>query len=104
MIFPAGLSRLCWAQLPLFPAACAALVVKSSNLAPTYRVLKRFAYALGSPIFHLWWAQVEHRITLQRTAYLNASRVRSALFYFDPRRLRGFGGKILEPRSNVPRT
>ena len=43
----------------IFPAALAALVAKSSNLAPTYRVLKRCACAPGSPIFHLWWAQVD---------------------------------------------
>ena len=41
------------------PRRSRGLVAKSSNLAPTYRVLKRCAYAPGSPIFHLWWAQVD---------------------------------------------
>ena len=58
----------------IFPAALAALVGSSgtSHHAPAYRVLKRYACALGFVLF-------------------------------DPRRSRGSGGKILEPRSNVPR-
>ena len=73
----------------------------SSNLAPTYRVLKRCAYALGSPIFHLWWAQVEHRVTLRRTAYLNAVRMRSALFCLIPAAYAALvGSSGLEPPTS----
>ena len=77
----------------------------SKNLCSIICSFACFLFIQFSMIFpagssRLWWAQVEHRITLQRTASLNATRTRSALRFFT------FGGLKwnIASRSNVPRT